>query len=92
MTIDTETWPPNALLVRGQATAELVAGVPPEYLEASRKVVPAEWEGFEDGVRALYKETTRIVVTPHWAKVLDFVTRLPSPVEKLIRQTSARDA
>jgi hypothetical protein len=35
---------------------------------------------------------TRIVVTPHWAKVLDFVTRLPSPVEELIRQTSAGKA
>jgi Pyridoxamine 5'-phosphate oxidase len=44
MTIDTETWPPNALLVRGQATTDLVAGVPTEYLEACRKVVPAaEW-------------------------------------------------
>lgn len=35
LTIDTETFPPNVLLVRGRATSELVAGVPPEHLEAS---------------------------------------------------------
>jgi Pyridoxamine 5'-phosphate oxidase len=86
MTIDTETFPPNVLLVRGRATSELVAGVPPEYLESSRKAVPAtEWRAFEEGVRALYKEMTRIVITPYWAKILDFVTRFPSPIEQLVR-------
>jgi hypothetical protein len=89
LTIDTETFPPNVLLVRGRATSELVAGVPPEFLEASRKAVPAtEWETFEEGVRALYKQMTRIVITPYWAKVLDFVTRLPSPIEQLVRDAA----
>ena len=91
LTIDTVAWPPSALLVRGRATAELVAGVPAEYLPAeyvaaSRKSVPPDqWQSFEEGVQALYKEMTRIVITPNWAKVLDFITRLPSPIEELVR-------
>ncbi len=39
MTIDTNTFPPHVLLVRGAASIETVDGVPPEYLEASRKQV-----------------------------------------------------
>jgi hypothetical protein len=31
----------------------------------------------------------RITVTPHWAKVLDFVTRLPRPVEELVQAQQA---
>ena len=92
LTIDTVAWPPSALLVRGRATAELVAGVPAEYLAASRKSVPPDqWQSFEEGVRALYKEMTRIVITPNWAKVLDFITRLPSPIEELVRSQTGRE-
>jgi hypothetical protein len=30
----------------------------------------------------------RIKITPVWAKLLDFETRFPSPIEKLMRQAS----
>ena len=39
ITIDTQAFPPNVLLVRGQATLELVDGVPDGYVEASRRLV-----------------------------------------------------
>jgi hypothetical protein len=87
MTVDTTTFPPHVLLVRGTATQQLVDGIPPEYLEASRKAVaPEQMPSFEAQVRGLYKQMTRITVTPTWAKILDFETRLPSPVEKLLRK------
>jgi hypothetical protein len=90
MTIDTQTFPPQALLVRGMASLETVDGVPPEYLAASRKQVGAErFEAFEGQARALYAQMVRITVTPHWAKLLDFVTRLPRPVEELIQAQQA---
>jgi hypothetical protein len=90
MTIDTETFPPHVLLVRGTASLELVDGVPAEYLAASRKAVGAEqMPAFEAQVRALYQQMVRITVAPEWAKLLDFETRLPSPVEELIRQQAA---
>ena len=44
-----------------------------------------EWEA---GVRALYKQMAIIRVTPTWAKILDFETRLPGPVEELIRENA----
>ena len=84
---DTATFPPHVLLVRGHASLTIVDGVPPEYLEASRKQIdPRQWESFEAQVRALYKQMARIAIEPEWAKVMDFETRLPSPVEQLIRQ------
>jgi hypothetical protein len=78
LTIDTNTWPPHALLVRGTASIEEVDGVAPEYLDASRKYIPAEqWETFEAQVRALYKQQARITILPEWAELLDFETRAP---------------
>ena len=84
LTIDTVEFPPHVLLVRGTAALELVPGIPPEYLEAARKQLSAEgMPAFEAQVRGLYSQMTRIRVTPIWAKVLDFETRLPTPVEQL---------
>lgn len=86
LTIDTEGYPPNVLLIRGAATVEVTGGVPGEYLEASRKVVPAEqFEEWEAGVRALYRQMARITIVPDWAKLLDFETTLPKAVEDLVR-------
>jgi nitroimidazol reductase NimA-like FMN-containing flavoprotein (pyridoxamine 5'-phosphate oxidase superfamily) len=87
LTIDTQDQhPPKVLLVRGTARVEEVAGVPDEYVEASRKLVPAgqfaEWEA---GVRGLYDRMVRITVAPGWAKLLDFETTIPKAVEELIR-------
>jgi hypothetical protein len=86
LTVDTDSFPPHGLLVRGEAAVEVVAGVPDEFVEASRRFVGEagmpEWEA---GVRALYKQMAIIRVTPTWAKVLDFETRLPGPVEELIQ-------
>jgi hypothetical protein len=89
LTIDTNEFPPKVLLVRGTASLEVVNGVPDEYLEASKKAVPAEgMEAFEQQVRGLYKQMVRISIEPTWAKLLDFETTLPSAVEELIRQQS----
>ena len=86
LTIDTDTFPPHVLLVRGSASLETVEGVPPEYLEASRRQVgEAGMPAFEAQVRGLYQQMVRITVEPRWAKLLDFETRLPTPVENLIK-------
>jgi heme-degrading monooxygenase HmoA len=86
LTIDTNTFPPRVLLVRGTASVEVVEGVPSEYLEASRKFVGAEqFPAFEEQVRGLYKQMARIRIEPEWAKLLDFETTLPSAVEELLQ-------
>jgi hypothetical protein len=87
ITIDTQgQWPPRVLLIRGTASLELVDGVPDAYIEASRKVTPAEqFEGWEQGVRALYSEMVLITIEPTWAKLLDFETTIPKAVEELMQ-------
>lgn len=86
LTIDTQgEWPPRVLLIRGAARVEAVDGVPDSYIEAARKLVPAEhFEGWEQGVRALYDQMVLITVEPDWAKLLDFETTLPKAVEDLL--------
>ncbi len=86
VTIDTEGFPPHALLVRGEARVELVEGVPDDYVTAARKVVPAEqFDGWLASVRGLYEQMSRISIAPTWAKLLDFETTLPKSVEELVR-------
>jgi Pyridoxamine 5'-phosphate oxidase len=87
LTIDTATFPPHILLVRGTATVEIVDGVPSDYLEASKKQVGEEgMPAFEEQVRALYQQMARIAITPAWAKLIDFETTLPRPVEELVNR------
>ncbi len=92
LTIDTEVHPPKILLIRGRAELDVVDGIPDEYLEASGtyKMTPEQRVEWEAGVRALYDSMVRIVVTPTWAKLIDFETTLPSAVEELIRQQQER--
>ena len=86
LTIDTSppTWPPNTLLIRGEATVSIVDGVFQEYLDGARKVTPEEeYPKWEAGVHQLYDQMARIDIVPTWATVHDFETRLPKAVEEL---------
>lgn len=89
LTLDTEGFPPRALLVRGTARLETVDGVPREFLDASALVGDEQRAAWESEVRSLYEQMVRVSVTPEWAKLLDFETTLPSAVEEL---AAARDA
>lgn len=93
VTIDTNGFPPKVLLVRGAATVEERPGVPEGYLEAGHKMVAddqyAEWEA---GVRGLYDSMVEIRITPSWAKIHDFETRIPSAVAELLREKQAVDS
>jgi hypothetical protein len=91
ITIDTEGYPPRVLLIRGAASTELVDGVSADYIEASRKLVPAEqFDDWEAGVRGLYQQVVRITIDPDWAKLLDFETTIPKAVEDLVRAQQER--
>jgi hypothetical protein len=92
LTIDTEVHPPKILLIRGVVDLDVVEGIPDEYLEMSGtyQMTPEQRIEWEAGVRSLYESMVRIVVTPTWAKLIDFETTLPSPVEELIRKQAER--
>ena len=93
LTIDTEVHPPKILLIRGRAELDVVDGIPDEYLQATStyEMTPEQRVEWEAEVRSLYHDgMVRIVVTPSWAKLIDFETTLPSAVEELVRQRAER--
>jgi hypothetical protein len=92
LTIDTEVHPPKILLIRGRAELDVVDGIPEEYLEmnSSYQMTAEQRVEWEAEVRSLYDGMVRIVVTPTWAKLIDFDQTLPSAVEELIQQREER--
>ena len=94
LTIDTEVHPPKILLIRGQAELDEVEGIPDEYYEANGtyQMTPEQRAEWEVEVRSLYQRMVRIVVTPTWAKLIDFESTLPSAVEELVRQREERQS
>ncbi|MFE9604352.1 pyridoxamine 5-phosphate oxidase [Streptomyces hokutonensis] len=92
-TIDTEVHPPKILLIRGRAELDVVDGIPEEYLQinGSYEMTPEQRVEWEAEVRSLYDGMVRIVVTPTWAKLIDFETTLPSAVEELVKQRAERE-
>ena len=93
LTIDTEAHPPQILLIRGRAELDVVDGIPDEFLQATStyEMTPQQRVAWEAEVRSLYHDgMVRIVVTPNWAKLIDFETTLPSAVEDLVRQREKR--
>ena len=92
LTIDTEVHPPKILLIRGRAELDFVDGIPDEFLQANGAytMTPEQRQEWEAEVRSLYDGMVRIVVTPTWAKLIDFETTLPSAVEELVRRRDER--
>ena len=92
LTIDTEVHPPKILLIRGRAELDIVEGIPAEYLETNGtyQMTPDQRAEWEAEIHSLYDGMVRIVVTPTWAKLIDFETTLPSAVEELIRRRDER--
>jgi hypothetical protein len=92
LTIDTESHPPKILLIRGRVELDDVDGIPDEYLtmNTSYEMTAEQRVEWEKEVRSLYEGMVRIVVTPTWAKLIDFEATLPSAVEELVRERAER--
>ncbi|MGQ4267747.1 pyridoxamine 5'-phosphate oxidase family protein [Nocardiopsis changdeensis] len=92
LAIDTEVHPPRILLLRGRAELDEVDGIPEEYLRmnGTYEMTPEQRVEWEVEVRSLYDGMVRIVITPTWAKLIDFETTLPSAVEELVRRRDER--
>jgi Pyridoxamine 5'-phosphate oxidase len=92
LTIDTEVHPPKILLIRGRADLDVVDDIPEEYLQmnGSYEMTPEQRVEWEAEVRSLYDGMVRIVITPTWAKLIDFETTLPTAVEELVQRRAER--
>ena len=81
LTIDTEEFPAQSLTIRGSAEIDEVDGLAPEYVASAHRylggVAAADMLGRMDQPGTVQ---ARIVVRPTWVGLLDFATRLPSPL------------
>jgi hypothetical protein len=79
VTIDTDTEPPDVLLLRGRVTIAEVEGVVPEFaLEARRRLSEKAAEQLLRRINQTGTTTmARIALRPSWVGVLDFKTRVP---------------
>jgi hypothetical protein len=79
VTIDTETFPPQSLSLRGRVEITEVDGLAPEYAAAARRYLGEEAAaGMLAGMDQPGTAQARIALRPTWAGLLDFDTRMPS--------------
>ena len=79
ITIDTESFPPVALSIRGTASVTEVEGVDPDYASAARRYLgPEEADAYLAQIDQPVTRMARIAVEPTWVGVVDFRNRLPS--------------
>jgi Pyridoxamine 5'-phosphate oxidase len=74
---DATTWPYKALLIRGDASVEMLDHVSPQYEASARRYLgDDEGEKWVSGLRSA--PMARITLRPTTVHLLDFVTRFPS--------------
>jgi hypothetical protein len=79
VTIDTETFPPEVLTLRGRVEITEVEGVPPEYALAARRYLGEE--AVRHYLAGIDRPGTRMAcidLWPEWVGLHDFRSRLPS--------------
>jgi hypothetical protein len=79
VSIDTETFPPQVLSLRGRAEITEVDGVATEYAEAAHRFLGSEQAtGYLAEIDQPGTRMARIAVRPAWVALMDFQTRMPS--------------
>jgi len=79
VTIDTETFPPEVLTLRGRVEISEVDGVPSEYAAAARRYLGEEAAGaYLEQIDRPGTRMAGIELRPGWVGVHDFRSRLPS--------------
>jgi hypothetical protein len=79
VSIDTESFPPEVLSIRGKAETTEIDGVAAEYAEAARRFLGTEQAA--DYLAQIDQPGTRmarIAVRPTWVALMDFQNRMPS--------------
>jgi hypothetical protein len=86
ITIDTEGFPSESLLIRGHASVTEVDGAPPEYAAAARRYLGEEAAAaYIPQVDQPGTRMASIAVHPTWVGVLDFQTRFPNALPERLR-------
>ena len=81
ITIDTDGFPPEVLLVRGRAEITEVDGVVPAYALSARQYMGEQIaREYLQQIDQPGTRMARIAVRPTWVGVIDFQSRLPDPL------------
>lgn len=82
ITIDSNDYPQEVLLIRGRAELSDHEGILPEYASYCRRYLGEEgaaaWLAQMEQIPNLVM--TRVGVRPEWVGIIDFVTRFPSAI------------
>jgi hypothetical protein len=79
ISIDTESFPPEVLSLRGKAVITDIDGVAAEYAEAAHRFLGSEQAtGYLGQIDQPGTRMARIAVRPAWVALMDFQTRMPS--------------
>jgi hypothetical protein len=79
VSIDTESFPPEVLNIRGRAEIAEAEGVVPEYAEAARRFLGAEQAAeYLAQIDQPGTRMARVAVRPSWVGLMDFQNRMPS--------------
>jgi len=79
VTIDTETFPPEVVTIRGHVEVSEIDGIPAEYASAARRYLGDE--AAQAYLAQIDQPGTRMAsidLHPAWVGVLDFQSRMPS--------------
>jgi len=79
VTIDTESFPPEVLTIRGRVQISEFDGIPPEYASAARRYLGDQ--AASEYLSEIDRQGTRMAridLRPAWVGVHDFQSRLPS--------------
>ena len=79
VSIDTESFPPEVLSIRGKVEITEIDGVAAEYAEAAHRFLGSEQAaGYLAQIDQPGTRMARIAVRPTWVALMDFETRMPS--------------
>jgi len=79
ISIDTESFPPHVLSIRGEAEISEVDGIAAEYAAAAHRYLGSEEAaGYLAQIDQPGTRMARIAVRPTWVALMDFQTRMPS--------------
>jgi Pyridoxamine 5'-phosphate oxidase len=85
LTIDSETFPYQALQVRGTVEIERIDGIVPEYAMCAKRYLGEKpGQAWIDQLRQAFPPMARIVIRPDWAHVLDLAQLYPQVVETVL--------
>lgn len=83
LTIDSDTMPYKALLIRGTVQTDIIDGIAPEYGAMTVRVTGEEQARiWLENMRPICPRMSRVFITPARVRILDLRTRVASAEER----------